>query len=217
MAENSSHLDQLKEIRQIMEKSTRFISLSGVAGIWVGSVALAGIAILIFRFSNHFVTRYASGGVFNYDDLLINQELSNFLWFSFFDAIAILALSLVGAVALTVRKARKKGQSIWDSTAKRFLVSMMVPLTTGGILTLILAAKGYFELAGPITLIFYGLALFNGGRYSLNDIRYLGLLEILLGLLSALFTGYSAIFWAIGFGVLHIIYGAAMYFKYERE
>jgi general stress protein CsbA len=92
----------------------------------------------------------------------------------------------------------------------------MIPLSAGGLFTLALIWRGMIELAGPATLIFYGIALFNAGRYTLNDIRYLGIIEIALGLLAVVFIGYTAIFWAIGFGLLHIIYGLLMYFKYER-
>ncbi len=216
MQDNLTHLDQLKEIRQIMEKSTKFISLSGISGVWVGFVALAGIAAVLFSFDSYFFTRYSEGGVYTLDKLLNCKELHKLIRFVLIDAVIMLVLAIGGATLFTMHKAKKKGLSVWDNTAKRFLVSLMVPLATGGIFTLILIYHGMFEMAGPATLIFYGLALFNAGRYTLNDIRFLGLFEILLGLLAALFLGYTAIFWAIGFGLLHIIYGLVMYFKYER-
>jgi hypothetical protein len=216
MEDTTNHLEQLKEIRSLMEKSTRFISLSGISGVWVGIIALAGIATLYFQFDDYFYNRYASGGVFSYDELLISSELAYFIRFVLIDALLMLMLAIGGAVVLTIRKANKRNLKLWDKTAKRFLISLGIPLATGGIFTLILIYHQLFALAGPATLIFYGLALFNAGRYTLNDIRYLGLLEIILGLLSAIFLGYTMIFWAFGFGVLHIFYGLVMYYKYER-
>ncbi|MBN2746548.1 MAG: hypothetical protein JXR34_07455 [Bacteroidales bacterium] len=216
MQDNLTHLDQLKEIRQIMEKSTKFISLSGISGVWVGFVALAGIAVVLFSFDSYFFTRYSDGGVFSVDKLLNYNDLNRLIRFVLIDALIMLVFAIGGAILLTIRKAKKKGLSVWDKTAKRFLVSLMVPLATGGIFTLILIYHGIFAMAGPATLIFYGLALINAGRFTLNDIRFLGLFEVLLGLLAALFLGYTAIFWAIGFGLLHIIYGLVMYFKYEK-
>ena len=56
----------------------------------------------------------------------------------------------------------------------------------------------------------------NASKYTLNDIRYLGLTEIFLGLVALVFLEYSLLFWAIGFGLVHIIYGIVMYYKYER-
>lgn len=216
MEENTNHLDQLKEIRQIMEKSTKFISLSGISGVWVGFVAIIGIAAVFFNFDSYFVSRYIDGGVFKSEDLLKIADLLTLIYFVIIDALLMLVFAIGGAALFTMRKAKKKGLSVWDNTAKRFIVSMLIPLVTGGLFSIILIYQGMFGMVGPATLIFYGLALFNAGRYTLNDIRYLGLLEIILGLLAAVFIGYTAIFWAIGFGLLHIIYGLVMYFKYER-
>jgi hypothetical protein len=59
--------------------------------------------------------------------------------------------------------------------------------------------------------------LINASKYTFNDIRYLGFCEIILGLGAAVYVGYGLYFWALGFGILHIIYGAMMYYKYERK
>lgn len=216
MEEQSKHLEQLKDIRNIMEKSTKFISLSGISGVWVGGIALVGMALVFFNYQSYFSLRYAEGGVFNPEDLMATKEYAYFIQFVLLDALFMLFFAIGGAFLLSRSKAKKKGLSIWDSTAKRFLVSMLIPLVAGGIFTLALIHRGLFEFAGPATLIFYGLALFNAGRYTLDDIRYLGLFEMALGLLASFLLGYTIIFWAIGFGIMHIIYGLLMYFKYER-
>jgi hypothetical protein len=64
--------------------------------------------------------------------------------------------------------------------------------------------------------VFYGLALVNASKYTLTDIRYLGITEIILGILNIFFLRRGLYFWALGFGVLHIIYGLVMWWKYER-
>lgn len=130
--------------------------------------------------------------------------------------LAVLVLALITGIWLTIRKSRKTGQSIWDKTARQLLISLLIPLVAGGTLCLIMMARGQLAIIAPMTLIFYGLALVNGSKYTLNDIHTLGLLEIGLGLLAAIFPGYGLFFWAIGFGVLHIAYGYLMYRKYER-
>jgi hypothetical protein len=71
-------------------------------------------------------------------------------------------------------------------------------------------------LAAPACLVFYGLALIQGSANTFDEIRYLGFSEIILGLISASVPGYGLVFWAIGFGVLHIIYGVIMYNKYDK-
>jgi hypothetical protein len=96
---------------------------------------------------------------------------------------------------------------------------MLIPLVAGGIFCIAMLYHGgaFILLISPAMLIFYGLSLVNGSKYTLHDIRYLGCLEIVLGLIAVFNLGYGIIFWALGFGVLHIIYGALMWFKYDRN
>jgi hypothetical protein len=71
------------------------------------------------------------------------------------------------------------------------------------------------QLIIPCFLIFYGLGLVNAGKFTFGEIYYLGILEIITGLISAFIPGRGLIFWIFGFGILHIIYGLAVYRKYE--
>jgi len=217
MDKTENHLDQLREIREMMSRSSKFISLSGFSGIWVGSVALIGMAAIFYNFPDYFYLRFAHNNDAFPNYMLQGAELAGFVRFVIMDAAMVLFFAIAGALILTMNKSKKQGVSLWNDTTKRFLVSMMVPLVSGGLFIVIMTYHGLFGIAGPLTLIFYGLALFNAGRYSLVEIRYLGLLEIALGLLAAIFIGYTAIFWGIGFGVLHIIYGVVMYLKYDRS
>ncbi len=212
MEDNKQHLEALGDIRSMMERSSRFISLSGLSGVFAGLFGLIGAGIAFWYFQKE-------GQVFTYYELsktADGQLNKDFFTFIFADAGLVLLASLTVAIALTTRKANKKGQSIWDKTAKRLAINMMIPLITGGLFCLILFREGLVGLVAPCTLIFYGLALLNASKYTLNDIRYLGILEIGLGLLAACFMGFGLLFWALGFGVLHIIYGSMMYMKYEK-
>ncbi|RLD66730.1 MAG: hypothetical protein DRI84_04165 [Bacteroidetes bacterium] len=217
MTKEENQLEQLTEIREMMSRSSKFISLSGFSGIWVGSMALIGLAAIFYNYPNYFYLRYMYNNIAYPDYMMGGIELLGFLRFVIIDAALVLFFALFGAIAFTNNKSKKQGLSLWNDTAKRFLVSLMVPLIAGGAFILISMYHGLFGIAGPLTLIFYGLALFYAGRYSLIEIRYLGLLEIVLGLLAAIFVGYTAIFWGIGFGLLHIVYGVVMYFKYDRS
>lgn len=211
MNEQEKHLQDLASIRSLMERSSRFISLSGLSGVFAGSYALIGAALAYFYLDfgiqeYYYKKAYLPDGSLNTD----------FLTFFFLDGLFVLVASLVTGMLFTMRRARKKGQTIWDAVAMRMLINLLIPLGTGGIFCLILLHHHKVELLAPATLLFYGLALLNASKYTLNDIRYLGLSEIVLGLLASYFAGYGLLFWSIGFGVLHIIYGLSMYMKYER-
>lgn len=208
MEEKNQHLDALSEIRSMMEKSTKFISLSGLSGIFAGIFALIG-AVVAYYYLISISTN-------DYFYLMGGKVFSEFYLFFFLNASFVLVSSLAFGSYFTIRKAKKNNQKMWDSTSKRLLINLMLPLTTGGLFCVILMYHGIIGLVAPATLLFYGLALINASKYTLNDIRYLGICEIILGLLASVFVGYGLVFWALGFGVLHIVYGFVMYFKYEK-
>jgi hypothetical protein len=130
-------------------------------------------------------------------------------------AILTIALSIGAGVYFTSKKAKMNKEKLWDMQTKRLLINLLIPLATGGILGLMFLLKGYIGVVAPLTLIFYGLALVNASKYTLTEIRSLGLIEIILGLFAFQFIGYGLLFWSIGFGILHILYGIAMHIKYK--
>jgi len=208
-------LNDISEIKSMMEKSSKFLSLSGLSGVFAGSIALIGAIVVFFKFESVYSIRYGLGQVqkgspYQFDDS------SAFIVFAFVTGLIVLILALLSGFYFTYRKAQKLGLPLSSVVAKKLVINLSIPLITGGLLALILAYHHVFYLIAPVTLIFYGLALVNASTYTLRDIRYLGLLEIGLGLISAVYIGYSLIFWALGFGILHIIYGISMYLKYDR-
>ncbi|RYU89284.1 hypothetical protein EWM62_13185 [Mucilaginibacter terrigena] len=204
--------DELTSIRSMMERSSKFISLSGLSGVLAGVYALigAGLAYNII---------YGSGGFFNYRDYVIANSGSSSadLYTLILIALVVLIASVATCVILTMGNAKKKNQPIWGSSSRQILFNMTVPLLAGGALTLILISRGYVGIVASATLIFYGLALINASNFTFKDVRYLGICEIILGLLAALLPGYGLLFWAVGFGVLHIVYGSIMYLKYDSK
>jgi general stress protein CsbA len=214
MEDQKEHLQALSDIRSMMERSSRFISLSGLSGVFAGVFALAG-AYLAYVKIGSYTDDYISMIEMGSSEEM--EPLGDLIIPLFFIAVGVLVASLLVGTLLTMRNSRKKGIRIWDSTAKRLLINLAIPLATGGLFCLILLFHEIFGLIAPATLIFYGLALINASKYTFNDIRYLGICEIILGLAAAFYIGYGLLFWAVGFGVLHIIYGSVMYFKYERN
>jgi hypothetical protein len=212
MKKQEEHLETLSEIRSMMERSSRFISLNGLSGVFAGIFALVGaLAAYVYLSASAPHRLY-------YDKAILNDGSPNvsFYVFIFADAFLVLFASIAVAISLSMRKAKKKGIKIWDNSTKRLLINMFIPLLAGGLFCIILIYHGLVGFVAPATLIFYGLALVNASKYTLNDIRYLGIIEMILGLISAIWLGYGLIFWAIGFGVTHILYGTAMYYKYEK-
>ncbi len=212
MKKHEEQLTELKEIRSLMERSSRFLSLSGLAGLVIGTFAIVG-TLLAYAYLDIPLT--ATG----YYHLLTEEggqlHLEN-LTFLFADMALVLALSLLAGSMLAIRKAKKLGLPIWDITARRLLINIGIPLFAGGIYCLILIYHGQMAQLAPATLIFYGLALLNASKYTIDDIRYLGVLEVITGLVAAIFIDYGLLLWAFGFGLLHIIYGIVIYFKYEK-
>jgi hypothetical protein len=212
--ETSKHLNDIAEIKNLMERSKRFISLSGLSGVFIGLIAIIGVVFALF-YLNIDLT-YLTAKNYYFDPSSI-QFSGKSIYVLYMDALLVLFLALLSAFYFSYKKATKNGYKFWDQSAKRLLVSLFIPLTTGGILCLILLNYQLFYLLAPITLIFYGLALVNASSFTLNEIKYLGISEILLGLVAAILLDYHLLIWALGFGILHVLYGGYMYYKYDRK
>ncbi len=197
------YMQDLREIRSIMERSTKFLSLSGVSGVLAGVYALAGV--------------YSVHGIFDQQESLLYKAASKAQVLSLLlTGTLVLLLAITTAVFFSVGKGRERGERVWNAAAKNMLKSMAVPLVTGGLISLIFLAKGLLAFLAPVTLIFYGLALYNAGNYTFSDVKYFGIAQLVLGLLAIYFTQYGLMFWAVGFGILHIIYGIYVNYEYER-
>ncbi len=212
MHESREHLQTLTEIRSLMERSSKFLSLSGLSGVSAGVIALAGAIIVSIRLQTGFFTALYTNSQGSYAGKN-HQDIRQFLVTV---AILVLLLALLSGSYFTIRKTRRQGQTVWNTSSQRLLWAMTVPLATGGVFCLALLQYNLIWLAFPVTLIFYGLALLNGSKYTVRDVESLAYCEIGLGLLSLFWPGYNLLTWSIGFGLLHIIYGLAMYYKYER-
>ncbi|HTL07569.1 MAG TPA: hypothetical protein VL307_04905 [Chitinophagaceae bacterium] len=202
-------LSDLQDIKRIMERSSRFISLSGLSGIAAGIFGLVGAA-LAYQWINDYYTLYNTRGKWDLHDF------ANLEWRLFLLGIAVLSLALLAGFYFTWKKAKKNNTVIWNASSRRLLINLCIPLLAGGVFVLALLQQNDWKYIGPACLLFYGLALINGSKYTLDEVRYLGMLEITLGCINLFLPGYGLYFWAAGFGILHIIYGLLMWNKYER-
>ncbi|AZI20990.1 hypothetical protein [Chryseobacterium taklimakanense] len=204
--ETNNYNEDLSHIRSMMERSSRFISLSGLSGVFAGSIALVG-AIYVYFVLTRYGINYLDGdsNIFSPD---LVRELSLI-------GTVILVLAVLSGYFFTARKSKANNLKIWDTTTKRLLINFAIPLVTGAIFCLALFYHHLFVFVAPATLVFYGLALVNASKYTLTDVQNLGYFEIVLGLISLFFLGWGLLFWAIGFGILHIVYGLIMHKKYR--
>ncbi|WP_373055948.1 hypothetical protein [Zunongwangia sp. H14] len=210
--ENKKYLDDLSEIKQMMSRSSRFISLNGLAGVFAGIYAIIGAVIAKILLSRH-------GSLYDHDyntvriettdpDLLVNLLVI---------ALSVLILAIATAILFTTRKAKKHNQKIWDNTSRRLIINFFAPLAAGGLFCVVLLQYQLIGLIAPSMLIFYGLALIHASKYTFNDLKSLGYTNLILGLIATQFIGYGLYFWAAGFGLFHILYGIWMYNRYERK
>lgn len=195
----------LTHIRQMMERSTTFISLSGLSGVAAGIVALAGCLMTFYILGQHQI---------DYFDGKPNDYPNHVIWQMVAVAVITLVLALLLAIYFTVKKSKKIGHPLWSTATLHMIQAAAFPLVGGGLFCIIITWHHLFYLVAPCMLIFYGLALLSASKFTQAVVFWLGLCELLLGLFAAVFVGYGLVFWGIGFGVLHIVYGLWMYQKY---
>lgn len=200
---DKDYLKDISEIKNLMNKSSRFISLSGLSGILAGIYALIGAAVTYYLVNSY------SYGVLTLDGWIFRTVMLVLFLVAFF--------SVITGIFLTTRKAKKNNEKIWDTSSRRLIFNFLIPLVAGGLYILIILAQGKYGQTGGLMLIFYGLALVSASKYSIGKIKYLGFIEIVLGLIATLYPGYGFYLWVIGFGVMHIIYGSIMHFKYDTK
>lgn len=208
MKTEEKYIKDITEIRSMMERSTKFLSLTGLSGIMAGIYALVGayIAYRLFYLDNGSI-------IYNtIDRQEMNAEVESLILL----ALAVLLFAIGTAILLSWKKSKKGGEKLWNPAARRVVINMSIPLVAGGVFILILLSKGLFGLLAPATLLFYGLALVNASKFTFEELKSLGIVQIILGLFASYFIKYGLLFWALGFGLMHIVYGIVMHLKYEK-
>ena len=206
MKEKDIH-SELASIRSLMERSSKFLSLSGLSGVMAGIYALIG-AFIGYRIVNEKYNSLSISDSYTDNSLIYHQLI--------LIAALVLLLSVLSGILLSIRQAKKKGENYWNPVSRRLISSMLIPLFTGGLFIIILFLRLEYDLIASACLIFYGLSLISASQYTFSDVKWLGICQIILGLLAALIPASGLLFWVIGFGLLHIIYGTVMHFKYNR-
>lgn len=195
----NTNIEDLKHIRSMMERSSKFLSLSGISGILAGVIALVGAAVAYMFMQG----RIQVTGILLYDLFIL----------------AGIVLICAGGMGFyfSVKKAKKMGSKFWMPVTLQILKDFGVPMVLGGLFCLLLIYQHATHMVAAAMLIFYGLALISAGSRTYKDIKILGICEILLGILAGIFVHNGLLFWSIGFGVMHILYGIIMYYKYDAK
>ena len=205
-----NYLKDISDIKTMMSRSSRFMSLSGLSGVLAGVYALIGATIAYFQIKDFKFLTY------NETDWISDNPYSSLFFNLVTIALIVLAAAIVTGFFLTLRKAKKQNEKIWNPVSKRLLANFALPLVSGGLFCIVLIQYDIAGLVAPATLIFYGLSLVNASKFTIGDIKYLGIANIIIGLIATQFVGYGLYFWALGFGIFHIIYGTILYNKYDR-
>jgi hypothetical protein len=202
--DKNNYAEDLREIKNIMSRTTKFISLSGLSGVSTGLIALLGLSVayqLVFKDQKYLVHHPIE---LTYDSIVRLLMIAS----------GTIMLSVFSAVFFTSQKTKAQNETVLDMNTKRLLINLLIPLVSGGLLCVLLLLKGFVGMLPSITLIFYGLALVNGSKYTLPEIRTLGIIQVIIGLLAFQFINYGLLFWALGFGVVQIVYGLIIQRKY---
>jgi hypothetical protein len=173
--------DNLRYIREAMERSSTFTQIPGLGGVGMGVVAIIAAVV---------AWPQPTG-----DRWLLT-------WLA-----AAAAAAVVGFITM-VLKARRAGATLTGAIARRFALGMAAPFVAGAAITFQLWAAGSFRLMAPVWLLLYGAGVLTGGIFSVAVVRVIGICFMTLGLLAIATPSEWGNTWlAIGFGGLHVAFG----------
>ena len=198
--ENKEALNTLNDIKEMMERSSKFKAISGLSIIIIGILASLVSAYIYFFLGDYHINTPAKWRT----TVII--------------AIALLVVAFTTGFVMSYLKAKRLNlRFTFDTTMRRLLLNFFIPMVAGGLLCIALLTQQHYGLVSSITLIFYGLALINCSHFSYHELRYLGYAELVLGLIDCFMVDYAVLTWFLGFGVFHIIFGIIFMLKYGRR
>jgi hypothetical protein len=198
---------ELADIKSMMEQSTRFLSLSGLSGILTGIYALIASALA------YYWIYYPQIPVENqFHEVYHNGKITHLMLMG----LALLTLTIATSWAFSRQKSKRNAHPLWTPASKRFVQALAIPVLSGGMFCIALIHEGQLILAFPAMLLFYGTGLLNASSFTLNNLKYLGYGQLILGVIAGFVPEWGFALWTLGFGVFHIIYGSMIYTRYER-
>ena len=173
-------MDNLRFIRETMERSASFTAVSGWAGVAMGVVALGAAAVA-------------------------RLQEAPWAWLAVWLAAASLSAAVaVGGMAM---KSRSVGTPLFSGPGRKFASSFAPPIAVGGALTLALFGAGQTALLPGTWLLLYGAAVVTGGAHSVRIVPLMGVMFMATGAVALALPGWGDVFMAVGFGLLHLVFG----------
>ena len=181
-------IDNLRFIRETMERSAHFTAIPGYGGALMGATAI-GAAIIAH---NQPTIRY---------------------WLITWLVEAVLAFC-IGMLAMW-QKAKNAGESLVSAPSRKFAFAFAPPIIAAVILTALLYFRSLFAFMPTVWLTLYGTAVVTGGAYSVKIVPIVGWIFIALGLISVFVdTRYGNLLMALGFGVIQVVFGLVVARKF---
>jgi len=202
MMDNASAHEELKVIRSLMERPVKYSTQSGLAGILAGLIALAGM----------FADMYVSS----------HYEMTTVIGLCFCIWGGVLGLSLLTVAGLTRLREIRQGMPLWSAVKMRILLAILPSFVAGVGVTMAIIFRWFMNdgpnewgLIIPIWMLFYGVACWQVGEFSVKELRWMGAIFIVAGLISAaFFQNVPYLIFGVSFGGFHILYGVIVWLRY---
>lgn len=199
--ESENYLKDISEIKNLMNKSSQFISLSGLSGAFAGIYAIIGAA--------YFYITTRSIKISDFETKDIDKATIIFILF--------VILSTLTTIIFTSIRAKSLDEKSWDVKTKNLVQAFFTPILIGLVFVLILYFNNEYNYLLALLLVFYGIGLLNAGFTTNNLVKPLGYIQVTFGLICAIKYDYTFWFFAIGFGIVHLVYGSIVYFKIDKK
>jgi hypothetical protein len=181
-------MDNLRFIRETMERAGSFTAVSG----W-GQIAIGVSAVLAAW--------------------IASQQIATALWLAVWMGEALVSLAI--GVATAGWKAHRAGMPLLSGPGRKFVLSLAPPLVAGALLTIVLFQAGLIQLLPGVWMLLFGVGVVTAGAFSVRIVPVMGCAFMLLGAV-ALFLplGWGNALMAAGFGGLHLVFGSVIAWRY---
>ena len=180
-------MDNLRYIRETLERAGSFTAVPGVGGVLMGCTALMA-------------------------SWMSAQHISTQIWLVVWTLAAGVAL-LIGIAGAAI-KSRRFNLALWSGPGRKFVAGFAPAMMAGALLTVVLFRAGLPTFLPGIWLLLYGAAILSGGYSSVRVVPLMGACFMLLGSVALFLNGWNDVFLAAGFGGLHIVFGLVIAVKY---
>ena len=180
-------MDNLRYIRQTLERAGSFTAVPGKGGVLMGLVALGAARVAA-------------------------RQAAVATWIAVWMAAAAVALTI--GIAGAALKSRRFQMPLFSGPGRKFIAGFSPAIAAGAVLTLVLYRAGVSGFLPGVWLLLYGTAVLSGGWNSVRAVPLMGACFMVVGTMALLVPGYNDQLLAAGFGGLHLVFGTLIAVKY---